>query len=39
VFCIVLGPVGVVVLVIGVFEESERVPSFIGLVDLVWEPF
>jgi hypothetical protein len=38
----VLGPVGVVavvVVVVRVFEESERVPSFIGLVDLVAVPF
>jgi hypothetical protein len=35
----VLGPVGVVVVVIGVFEESERVPSFVGLVDLILTPF
>lgn len=38
-FWIVLGAVGVPVAVVGVFEESELVPSFEGLVDFVLELF
>ena len=34
-FCIVLGPVGVAMVVVGVFDESDKVPSFKGLADFV----
>ena len=42
VFWIAFGAVGVVVVfvgAVGVFEESEVVPSFDGLADFVVEPF
>lgn len=39
-FWIALGALGVVIVgAVGVFEESEVVPSFDGLVDFVVEPF
>ena len=42
VFWMAFGAVGIVVVfvgAVGVFEESEVVPSFDGLVDFVAEPF